>query len=268
MGWKPVAATLLIGFWVLPASAQVRSSGGSHFTSGSHVTAARSAPIVTRSARGARPVANYPIVGRSALSAVPVSASAVNSALAAAGYGCCVTAQDLFGYPVPGLGFDYANYGALNSNLGVRALIDPATQAQLALALRLQGAGSGAGFYPGYFAPYGGAPIVMETPAAAPAPAEEAPAPQQPIIVVAPPVSPQAQGPAAEEEPLPDPGEFVLVRRDGRLLFAVAFSAAEGRVVYVTKEGLRRTIALDQLDVNATLRMNEERGTTVQLPAA
>jgi hypothetical protein len=177
------------------------------------------------------------------------------------------TIQDLFGYPVPGLGFDYVNYAALNSNLGVRALIDPVTQQEIALALRLQGFG-GLGVAPYYYAPFGGAPIVMETPTAA-APPPETPA-QPPIVVVAPPAGQPALAvaPAAQDQALPDPGEFILVQRDGRLLFAVAFTADPGRLVYITKEGLRRSIALDQLDVDATVRMNEERGTAIQIPKA
>jgi hypothetical protein len=174
--------------------------------------------------------------------------------------------QDLFGYPAPGLGFDYPHIAAVNGNLGVRALIDPVTQLELALALRLQG--TGIGYFPGFYAPYGGAPIVMESPASVAAPETEGPPQQQPIYVVTPPAPAQAPAPVAEAPPLPDPGEFILVQRDGRLLFAVAFTSADGRVVYVTKDGLRRTIPLSQLDVDSTQRMNEERGTSIQLPAA
>lgn len=271
MSWRPLAVGVLMSFWVLPASAQVRgggnqfSGGASHFASSGQIGTMRSSPPAPRAVVAAHPVANYPTRSRRATGTTPVST--VNSALAAAGYGCCGgTIQDLFGFPVPGLGFDYANYGALNSTLGVRALIDPVTQQEIALALRLRGFGVGTGYYPGYYLPYGGAPIVMETPSVAAAPATDtAPQQQQPIIVVTPPAPAQA---AAEQTPLQDPGEFVLVERDGRLLFAVAFTSADGRVVYVTKDGMRRSIPLSQIDVDATLRMNEERGTSVQLPAA
>ncbi len=190
--------------------------------------------------------------------------SVVNSALTNS-YLSGSTLQDLLGYPVPGLGFDYAQLAAVNGNLGVRALIDPVTQQELALALRLRGTGFGA--YPYFFSPFAGAPIVLETPTSA---AQPDPPPQAPIIVVSPPVAqaPPPAEPVADDQPLPDPGEFVLVQRDGRLLFAVAFTSDPGRVVYITKEGLRRSIALDQLDVDATVRMNEERGTSIQLPKA
>lgn len=198
-----------------------------------------------------------PLTSRTAGATVSSTLSSIYSPIA--------NFQDLLGYPVPGLGFDYEQLAAVNGNLGVRALIDPITQQEIALALRLRGTGFGA--YPYYFSPFASAPIVLETPSAAPQPD---PPPQAPIIIVPPPVAAAAPlpEPVADEQPLPDPGEFVLVQRDGRLLFAVAFTSDPGRVVYITKEGLRRSIALDQLDVDATVRMNEERGTSIQLPKA
>ena len=252
MGRNAAVVAALIGFAVLPAAAQSRFR-----------PVARSfAPRPAYSVRTVRSIPS-PIRPRTV---VPQTQNVpVNSAFFGGGFSGG-TIQDLFGYPVPGLGFDYTNFGALNSNLGVRALIDPVTQQEIALALRIR-AVTGGGVNTGFFYPFGGAPIVMETPIAAPQP--EAPAPA-PIVVVAPPAAqpaPQVQ-PAAQEQPLPDPGEFVLVQRDGRLLFAVAFTGEPGRIIYVTKEGLRRTIALSQLDVDATLRMNEERGTSIQLPAS
>jgi hypothetical protein len=65
------------------------------------------------------------------------------------------------------------------------------------------------------------------------------------------------------EEPL---AEFVFVRRDGSTLFAVAYTMWNDKVQYVTKEGLRRTVALDSLDLDATQKLNEERGNTINLP--
>src|SRR3989442_13690178 len=48
------------------------------------------------------------------------------------------------GLPVPGLGFDFAHQAIMNPEIGVRALIDPVTQGQLALApgLRVQDPGT------------------------------------------------------------------------------------------------------------------------------
>jgi hypothetical protein len=70
---------------------------------------------------------------------------------------------------------------------------------------------------------------------------------------------------APEEAPVPDVGDFILVRRDGRILFASLFSVIGTQVRYITPEGTRRTLALADLDSDATQEMNEARGTTVQL---
>jgi hypothetical protein len=69
--------------------------------------------------------------------------------------------------------------------------------------------------------------------------------------------------PDSPEEPL---AEFVFVQRDGRTLFAVAYTTWNDKVQYVTKEGLRRSVALDSLDLDATQKLNEERGNTIHLP--
>jgi hypothetical protein len=80
---------------------------------------------------------------------------------------------------------------------------------------------------------------------------------------------PQAQPefvPPPPPPPTRDTGEFVLVKLDGTIAFAVAFSARGDQVIYVTREGVRRSVTLAQLDADATRRMNEERGTSIQLP--
>jgi hypothetical protein len=173
---------------------------------------------------------------------------------------------DLFGgVPVPGLGFDFPHLAAINQGAGVRALIDPITQHQLALALRIRALAPQ--FSPGFFSPFGGSPVILESPSMA-IPRAEAPVTEQVSVEQQPAHSEQvSQSPfARQDDSVRDAGEFVLIQRDGRLLFAVGFTAEPGRVVYVTKEGLRRSIPLDQLDVDATQRMNEERGTSVQIP--
>jgi hypothetical protein len=250
MGTKIAAIAALIGFSVLPVFAQSRGGGG-------HAAA-------MRSSGGSRPMRTAPVSVRP----IPGSHTSRNANSGINGFTnggfSNGTIQDLFGYPTPGLGFDFTHLAAVNGNLGVQALIDPVTQGEIALALRLRGVNGGVS--PFLYSGYGGYPIVMESPVASAAP-DAAPQQQQqqPIIVVAQQPAGAVQ-PVAEVQPLPDPGEFVLVQRDGRLLFAVAFTAQPGGVVYVTKEGLRRSISLDQLDVDTTLRMNEERGSSIQLP--
>jgi hypothetical protein len=71
-----------------------------------------------------------------------------------------------------------------------------------------------------------------------------------------------ASPPAA---PVRDVGEFVLVRRDGQILFASAFMVGATQLTYVTPEGIRHTLPLAELDADATQQMNEARGSTVQI---
>jgi hypothetical protein len=166
--------------------------------------------------------------------------------------------------PAPGLGFDFAHLAAINSNLGVQAIIDPLTQYQLALALRLPQVA------PTAFWGYGGYDGYVE-------PAAYAPQPSQPQIIViqqpvpqAAPVAQESPAPAPEaaappQPPLPDVGQFLLVERDGHVIHAVAFSVEGKRLVYITADGLRHTIPLDQVDTRLTEERNAERGTVLHL---
>ena len=102
--------------------------------------------------------------------------------------------------------------------------------------------------------------------------------PQPQIIVIQQPVPAQqsadsgsdagnlsASVPAPQADaPIRDVGDFILVRRDGRILFASVFSVVGAQLQYVTPEGIRRTLAMSDLDADATQQMNEARGTTVQ----
>jgi hypothetical protein len=77
---------------------------------------------------------------------------------------------------------------------------------------------------------------------------------------MAPPVAPP---PATA--PIRDVGEFIFVRREGRILFALAFFISEGQLHFVTPEGTRHTVPVAELDTEATRKMNEALGTTVDL---
>ena len=61
--------------------------------------------------------------------------------------------------------------------------------------------------------------------------------------------------------------EFVFVRRDGTVFFAVAYSWENGTLRYVTSEGLRHTVKQDALDIGATQQFNEQRGLSFRSPA-
>jgi hypothetical protein len=75
-----------------------------------------------------------------------------------------------------------------------------------------------------------------------------------------------ALGQQAEAPALPDVGQFTLVLQGGRQIQAIAFTRTNDRIIYITSDGNRRTLALSDLDTDATLRINEERGTPLQLP--
>lgn len=62
-------------------------------------------------------------------------------------------------------------------------------------------------------------------------------------------------------------GEYVFVRKDGTVFFAVAYTWENGTLRYVTNEGLRRSVARDLLDLNATQQFNEQLGSNFRLPA-
>jgi len=64
-----------------------------------------------------------------------------------------------------------------------------------------------------------------------------------------------------------DNDEFVFVRRDGTIFFAVAYSWENGTLRYVTIQGLPHTVTQDALDLDATRQFNEQRGLNFRLPA-
>lgn len=163
-----------------------------------------------------------------------------------------------------GLGINGINLVATR-DVGIEAAIDPGTQWRLATAARF--ARSFPGLVPlGAWLLDGGGGYVLPA-----EPAEnEQPAPQQqPIIVMQQPLAQQTAPPLAEQPappPLPDAGQFILVMRDGTQIEAVAFTHVKDRIVYIAREGTRRTIALSDIDADATVRVNQERGTPLQLP--
>ena len=64
-----------------------------------------------------------------------------------------------------------------------------------------------------------------------------------------------------------DNDEFVFVRRDGTVFFAVAYSWEKGMLRYITSQGLRHTVTQEALDLDATRQFNEQRGLNFRLPA-
>ena len=157
---------------------------------------------------------------------------------------------------------------AVQGDLGIKAAIDPATQLRLAAASRFGCGGVGTGglflLDGGYGYGYG-----MPEPAAEETQAEPTPAAQPQVIVIQQPSSNQVtEGPmhvAAEEAtPLPGPGQLILVMRDGSQVQALAFTHSGDTVIYITPEGIRRTVSVGNIDSEATVRVNSDRGAMVQ----
>jgi hypothetical protein len=166
-----------------------------------------------------------------------------------------------FGLLTPGFGF--SNFGS--QDLWIKAAIDPATQWRLFESQRFGGNYVGV---PGFYLWGGG---TYYEPPTAPPEAEQPPAEEGggPAESEAAETAPPEQQPASGSSvPVEDVGQFVLVLRNGTQLQTVAFTRADDRIVYVTSDGLRRTIALADLDAAATIRINEERGTPLQIPLA
>ena len=73
--------------------------------------------------------------------------------------------------------------------------------------------------------------------------------------------------PAEQPGPQADVPEYVFVRRDGTVFFAVAYSWEQGSLRYISTEGTRRSVSRDTLDLKATEEFNEQRGLTFRSPA-
>jgi len=171
-----------------------------------------------------------------------------------------------------------AYYGT-NSLLGVKAFIDPATQMELATYERLQRDLGSSGIYIPLLPMYAAIPTGDDQGPDANAPPDQGQAgeqqQQQPqVIIVQEAPQPGAENseaqqnsPAEEQAPLPDEGEFVLIFRDGRSDQAAAFTKSGDQVVYITPDGTRHAVALSEIDIEETQRVNQERGTPLQLSA-
>lgn len=259
-----VAILAIVGFAISGAAWAQRGFGHVSLSAPSaHVATGHSVgapPVVMR--LPATPVAPHIVIqrGASATSTQTIQSSSLfNSTSAEELVGLQANLGQILN-PVPGLGFDYSNLAALNHDLAVRAVIDPITQQELALSERLLQLTPTAPISSAFFA---SEPVVM---------LEQQP-PQ--VIIVQQPQPPAEQATAeatssavptaVEQPPLPDVGQFVLVLHDGTQIQAVAFTRQSNRIVYITTDGRRRSIAIGDLDTAATRRLNDERGTPLRL---
>jgi hypothetical protein len=91
--------------------------------------------------------------------------------------------------------------------------------------------------------------------------------PSQPLRVASPPVG-TASGAASPQDPppLPELAPLILACRDGRIVQVVAFTANNGRIVYIAMDRRKHSLPVSELDKNATRLMNAAYGTSVSLP--
>ncbi|MGH9790937.1 MAG: hypothetical protein ACRD5W_06985 [Candidatus Acidiferrales bacterium] len=186
-------------------------------------------------------------------------------------------------FPAPGLGFDFTHHAAINRNLATRALVDPVTQHRLALERQIRRE------TPVAVAP--AFPVVVNS-------IVVNVVPQPPVVIIQEPEpeagrdyieqaryyegdapaagrrparsGPRDDQPAAprffyEPPPQREDDDLVFIRRDGTLISVVAFTARDDRIIYITRDGHRRTLALADLDLAATRDINEARGSLLRL---
>jgi len=241
----PASAVLFVLSLFLIAPSLTHAQRAGHFAASTPMVMARRGAMQPRSHRGR--------------SSNPTAAGAFSN-----GFGFFGGSPFFLSPSDPGIAFAP---GLGNQDFGIKALIDPATEWRIALAERFRRRGAGFAGSGYYLLDGGGAyevPVQSDE--------SEQPAPQPQIIVVqaAPPAqqaAEQAFEPAPESQsPLPDVGQFTLVLRNGTQIQAVAFTRANDRIIYITSDGSRRTIAVADLNSDETLRINQERGTPLQLP--
>jgi len=256
MNWKVhIAGTAIVTFLACSAAGAQMRGGGSSGVS----ISGRAVPVrATTMARGSGVLAAPFRSGAQALRQPTLIQILPNGHVLSSSNSFANSFNFDDGYGVPGLGFDYVHLAAISGSFRNNA----------------NGFGHGSHRRRNFITPifYGGFPyysdssdyqqeqqppqiIVVQQPASAVAAQQEAPA--APDSYVAPP-------PAPAPAPVPEVGELILVRRDGRVLFASVFSVTGAQLQYVTPEGIRHSLPLAELDTVATQDMNEARGTTLQ----
>jgi hypothetical protein len=157
---------------------------------------------------------------------------------------------------VPGLGFDYVHFAATHPNQAHH------NNRQNGFVVPL----FGGGYYPYYG--------VADEATSQPAGEQQADEPQydQPPLMRRQRSTQLAEVPTpptnqSSAYPLPDSDEYVFVRRDGTVFFAVAYTWDLKTLRYITSQGLRQSISSDALDLDATHQFNEQRGLSFRSPA-
>jgi hypothetical protein len=165
---------------------------------------------------------------------------------------------------VPGLGFDFPHLAAIQGPSRGRFGRGDRDRGGFFTPLFFDG---GWPYYPydnGY--PYDTASPEDYTGAAQQPPIFVVPQPQPNTSAPAEAAPRQAATPQAPPPPPPELGQLILVRSDGEVLLAVAFTVRNGQLTYITNEGTKRSFPVSELDKQATQQMNDANGTSVSLP--
>lgn len=244
---------------VLPAFAAAQHRGGGM----SFAPAGRSAPAISRATSAGAHATGRALSGSQ-------SAARIGAPVLRTRNGTRITHRNNSGnfafngtnfQDVPGLGFDYPHLAAISGNRRMHGN-------------RFLG-GDPFGFGGFLFGP---SVIVEDVPVAESQPADgQTSIEEQEVADDAPPVqrpphrarSPRGVEPEADSTPATarDDEQYVFVRRDGSLVFAVAYAWESGTLRYITPDGLRRSIGRDALDLDATQQFNEQRGLNFRAPA-
>ena len=251
-----------------PASAPAAHLSVANLNSHPGNSSAKSGTHSTHSGTGARTHRASTEGSTAQGSSTGQSSGAIGSVKANASYG---------GYSYPLGAIDFGNSPA-DQDLAIKALIDPATEARLALAAKEAGYPRGTNFVPvywgaggGYYAPDSSAAPQDDSSNEATIEPANSENKQQPQIIVLQPSSQGADNPvepeaSAEPQPkLPDVGEFTLVFKNGKKTEAVAYTRQGDRIVYVTKDGTRHFVDVADIDLATTQRVNEASGASFQL---
>lgn len=224
---------------------------GGHYSSGSRATA-----MAPHFAPGARLVRSPS--GRTVLRVPrPASNSRPNNN------------RPLLSQDVPGLGFDYSHLAAVGGSRGRgRGRFgdrDHDRRRNFVAYFPFFGGGYYQPLFPEEYDDNGTAADSEETERAEPDDYQQEPPPWARDYARNYPPTPPAPAEAAAPPAAAD--EYVFVRRDGTLFFAVAYAWENGTLRYVTGEGMRRTVEGSALDLDATKQFNEQRGLNFRLPA-
>jgi hypothetical protein len=86
----------------------------------------------------------------------------------------------------------------------------------------------------------------------------------EPGVTIAPPSSPAAQAPPADDQPV----VFLIALRDHTILPAVAYWVQGDTVNYITLQGAQNHVSLALIDRDFSRQLNAERKVPFRLPAA